>query len=68
VQLAWTSYVQIPVRLLYVDVPGVESGLSVRDVVTFVRGSRRSTDRLLLETRAKKRPQPTIPVKRRRRG
>jgi hypothetical protein len=26
VQLAWAGYVQIPVRLLHVDVPGVESG------------------------------------------
>ena len=50
------------------DVPGVESDLSVRDVVAFVEDSRRSTERLLLDTRANKRLQPTAPVKRRRRG
>jgi hypothetical protein len=50
------------------DVPGVDSGLSVRDVVTFVQDSRRSTERLLPHTRANKRLQPTVAMKRRRRG
>jgi antitoxin Phd len=50
------------------DVPGVEAGVSVRDVMTFVQDSRRSTERLLPNTRANKRLQPTAPVKRRRRG
>jgi hypothetical protein len=50
------------------DVPGVESGLSARDVVAFVHDSRRSTERLLPGARAHKRVQPTAPVKRRRRG
>jgi hypothetical protein len=51
------------------DVPGVESGVSVRDVVTFVQNSRRSTERLLPTALAdKRRMQPTAPVKRRRRG
>jgi hypothetical protein len=45
------------------DVPGVESGLSRRDVVTLVQDSRRSTERLLPDTRANKRSQPTARVK-----
>ena len=50
------------------DVPGVESSLSAREVVSLVRESRRSTERLLRKTRANKRMQPTAPgasVKRR---
>ncbi len=50
------------------DVPGVDSGLTGREVVTLVRESRRSTERLLRRTPANKRLQPAAPAKRRRRG
>jgi len=50
------------------DVPGVESGLTAREVVGLVRDSRRSTERLLRRTPAHKRLQPTAPVRRKRRG
>ena len=50
------------------DVPGVDSGLTAREVVDLVRDSRRSTERLLQRTPANKRLQPTAPVKRKRRG
>lgn len=48
------------------DVPGVESDLSVRDVVALVHESRRSTDRLLPKARANRRLRKTAPVKRQR--
>lgn len=41
------------------DVPGVESGLTARQLVDLVRASRRSTGRLLPQTPANKRMQPT---------
>ena len=41
------------------DVPGVESGLTARQLVDVVRASRRSTERLLPQTPANKRMQPT---------
>jgi antitoxin Phd len=41
------------------DVPGVESGLTARQLVDLVRASRRSTERLLPQTPANKRMQPT---------
>ena len=41
------------------DVPGVESGLTARQLVNLVRASRRSTERLLSPTPANKRTQPT---------
>jgi hypothetical protein len=41
------------------DVPGVESGLTARQLVDLVRASRRSTGRLLPHTSAAKRLQPT---------
>ena len=50
------------------DVEGVESGLTARDVVNLVRDSRRSTERLLRQAPADKRLQPTARVKRTRRG
>jgi len=40
------------------DVPGVESGLTARQLVDVVRASRRSTERLLPQTPANKRMQP----------
>jgi len=43
------------------DVPGVESGLTARQLVDLVRASRRSTERLLPQTPANKRMQPTRP-------
>jgi antitoxin Phd len=49
------------------DVPGVESGLTAREVVDLVRDSRRSTERLLPRT-PNKRLHPTAPVRRKRRG
>ena len=50
------------------DVPGIEPGLTTREVVDLVRDSRRSTERLLRPGPANKRLQPTAPAKRRRRG
>ena len=41
------------------DVPGVESGLTALQLVDLVRASRRSTERLLPQTPANKRIQPT---------
>ena len=41
------------------DVPGVESGLTARQLVDLVRASRRSTERLLSQTPANKALQPT---------
>lgn len=41
------------------DVPGVESGLTAPQLVDLVRASRRSTARLLPQTPANKRIQPT---------
>jgi len=41
------------------DVPGVESGLTALQLVDLVRASRRSTERLLPQTPANKRMQPT---------
>jgi hypothetical protein len=41
------------------DVPGVESGLTARQLVDLVRASRRSTERLLPQTPANTRMQPT---------
>ena len=41
------------------DVPGVESGLTAPQLVDLVRASRRSTGRLLPQTPANKRMQPT---------
>ena len=41
------------------DVPGVESGLTAPQLVDLVRASRRSTGRLLPQTPANKRIQPT---------
>ena len=49
------------------DVPGVESGFTAREVVDLVRDSRRSTERLLQRRPANKRLQPTAPVRRKRR-
>jgi hypothetical protein len=43
------------------DVPGVESGLTTRQLVDLVRASRRSTERLLRQVRADKPLQPTRP-------
>jgi len=40
------------------DVPGVESGLTARQLVDLVRASRRSTERLVPQTPANKRMQP----------
>ena len=40
------------------DVPGVESGLTARQLVDLVRASRRSTERLLPQTPANKALQP----------
>jgi prevent-host-death family protein len=53
---------------LPLDVPGVESGLTGREVIDLIRESRRSTARLLRRTPAHKRLQPTAPAKRTRRG
>jgi len=50
------------------DVPGVDSGLTARELVSLVQESRRSTERLLRNTPANKRLQPTAPRGRRRRG
>lgn len=50
------------------DVPGVEAGLTAGELVTLVRDSRRSTQRMLRNKRANKRLQPTAPRKPRRRG
>jgi antitoxin Phd len=48
------------------DVPGIESRLTARQLVDLVRASRRSTERLLPQTPADKTPQPTSPTTRRR--
>jgi antitoxin Phd len=51
------------------DVPGVDAGLSIREVVSLVRDSRRSSERLLRNPRANKRMQPTaLGAKVKRRG
>jgi hypothetical protein len=50
------------------DVPGVESGLTARELMTLVRDSRRSAERFLRPRPAKRRLQPTASGGRKRRG